>query len=223
MSEEQKNEQNVTENRDINTEIKENVEEQPETIVAYPETDHLEDEISIAIAKKENENKNNNEKANIKPKLFIKEENEEDLLTIDIDIIFDKDSGEVFSVMRKGLMEPAVIMETGLAVESYYAKFSPVTYDKMVYYRKAASIFDKEAGKMVMNRQTLRTFLVVNHLKEWNIPGEDGEPMKLDFTEKEDGTSNISYTCANRIFQAIPALLDVMLSILERRLMLPLE
>jgi len=62
----------------------------------------------------------------------------------------------------------------------------------------------------------MRNIILVNHLQSWNIPGRNGKVVELEHDE-EKGT--LSVECANRVFRAIPSLIDVIMTIFEQKLM----
>jgi len=176
--------------------------------------EHAADEVGIAIKKDAEKESVEEDKRVYIPNLFVEDE---DIIEIEVEVLFDYKDGKVFSVARKGLLSTAISEESlGLARVEYKAVFSPVNYDNLTMYRRAAQFYDPQSKTMVINRQTMRNVIFVNHLKEWNVPGRNGQVVKLDHDD-ENGTLTVE--CANRIFKAIPSLIDVIMTIFEQKLM----
>ena len=145
------------------------------------------------------------------PKLFIKKE---DLVQIDIDVIFDPTNGDVYSITQKDLINTEDI--DLLECASYYFKFKPISYDNIQAYRSQASTYDSMAKDLVINRLTLRNLFLMNHLKETNLVDEEGKPVEIEINEQTDAMSIAGMTM---LFQTVPALLDVAMTLFEKKLL----
>jgi len=175
-----------------------------------PSVDALSDTQGMIMA--EEKMRKNGKKEIFKfPKLFVKPEN---LIEVDVDVIFDPTNGDVYSITQTGLfdMEKLDLLDC----VSYYFKFKPVTYDNIQVYRKQASFYDSSAGDLVINRLTLRSLFLINHLKETNMVDENGKPIEIEI---DKNTDVLSLSGVSELFKTIPALLDVVMTLFERKLL----
>jgi hypothetical protein len=146
------------------------------------------------------------------PKLFIKKE---ELIDVDVEIIFDPDSGDLYSITQPGLLDTTILESLQSVI--YKFKFRPVSYDNMQNYRRQASFYDSQAGDLVINRLSLRSFFMINHLRETDMVDENGQPFKMIFDEEND---NLSLETINKLYETVPALLDVVMTLFERKLLM---
>jgi len=146
------------------------------------------------------------------PQLFIKAE---ELINIDIEVVFDPYEGDIYSISQPGMLDASQL--ESLKVAQYYFKFRPVTYDDMHKYRKEASVYDPKAGELIINRLQLRTFFLINHLRETNLVDSEGNKFVIEIDEE---TNNMSLQSIMQIFQTVPALLDVVMTLFERKLLI---
>jgi len=177
-----------------------------------PSVESVSNDEGMAIAKKKiKESGDKSEKIFKFPKLFIKKD---DLIQIDIDVIFDPTNGDVYSITQKDLINTEEI--NVLECASYYFKFKPISYDNMQAYRSQSSTYDSSAKDLIINRLILRNLFLMNHLRETNLVDEDGNPIKIEIDEKTDVMSISGMTT---LFQTVPALLDVAMTLFEKKLL----
>jgi hypothetical protein len=149
------------------------------------------------------------------PKLFIKEE---DFTEIDIDVLFDSESGEIYSITQAGMINTSELAV--LVNQKYTFKFKQITYDDMQKYRRGASFYAPQSGEMVINRMTLRQLFLMNHLIDVDIPDEDGNKFEIEIDEE---TGIMDGETASKLFSTAPALLDVVLTLFERSILIMFE
>jgi hypothetical protein len=145
------------------------------------------------------------------PKLFIKKE---ELIEVEVEVLFDPSNGEVYSITQPGLLNTQVL--NTLKATMFNFKFKPVTYDDVQRYRKQASFYDAQVGELIINRMTLRSLFMINHLRETDLVDENGEPFEI---ELDEATDNLSLSTINKLYETVPALLDVVMTLFERKLL----
>jgi len=182
------------------------------TMSIAPSIDSVVDTERMAIAQLKIKKKDKTEKNFKFPKLFVKKE---EFVAIKIDILFDPEFGDVYSITQSGIVNPDGL--DALENITYTFKFKPIAYDDMQSYRRQASFYDANAKDLVINRLTLRNLFFINHLRYTDLIDNDGEPINLKFDE---ATGNLDLNSINKIFQTMPALLDVVMTLFERKLMM---
>jgi hypothetical protein len=199
----------------------------PNVEIAAPGTDsNVSNSISTApiiegmtntegIMLKEKEGKKSDSSKISIPKLFIKEE---DFTEIDVDVLFDAESGEIYSITQAGMIDTEEL--SVLVNQKYTFKFKQITYDDMQKYRRGASFFAPQSGEMVINRMTLRQLFLMNHLVDTDIPDEDGSKFEIEIDEE---TGIMNGDTASKLFSTAPALLDVVLTLFERSILIMFE
>lgn len=146
------------------------------------------------------------------PKLFIKQD---DYTEIKVDIIFDKENGEVLSVCDAGSLKTDHFEV--LAKKTYTFKFKQVTYDDMQRYRKAASFYSPQSEELVINKILLRQLFLTNNLKDTDIPDKDGNKFEIKIDEE---TGIMSSETIEELYTTAPALLDVVMTLFERTILI---
>lgn len=167
------------------------------------------------IGIRESISKQSEEEQDIKyffPKLFIKKD---ELMNIEVEVVFDPYEGDIYSISQPGMLNTSIL--ESLKVVKYTFKFSPVSYDDMQKYRKRAATYDQKSGELVINRLELRNFFLINHLKETDLVDSEGKPFELKINPE---TNTIALESLIEIFQTVPALLDVVLTLFERKLLI---
>jgi len=69
---------------------------------------------------------------------------------------------------------------------------------------------------MVVDRTQFRSFLLIWHLKSWSLRNRNGEKVELEFDE--DGS--LAEATLGRLNKALSSMLDVVLTLLERELLI---
>ena len=147
----------------------------------------------------------------VTPKLFV---NKNKMENVNVQVIYNPFDGEVLSVTRLGTLNLEAI--EGMGIAKYTFKFNPVTYEQALLYRRMSSTYDTDLKDTVVNRLQMRVYLLINHLRETDMPDENGQPMKIEIDPKTNGLSADSL---KKLYDTIPTLLDVVLTIFEKRLM----
>ena len=146
----------------------------------------------------------------VTPRLFVNREKLEDIC---VQVIFDPFDGEVLSVTRLGTLNAELLR--GLGIAKYTFRFKPVTYEQAMLYKRMSSSYDADLKDTVVNRLNMRVYLLINHLRETDMPDETGQPMKLEIDPKTNG---LTPDTLGRLYETVPSLLDVVLMIFEKRL-----
>ena len=153
------------------------------------------------------------EKPSVKPSFFIKKTARH---TIKVDVLTSQDDGRIVSVSRTGLginfekdfpfMDHSVLEFT----------FSVPNYEDMSTYRQRSSIFRREIQQTIVDKISLRNFLMVWHLKDWNLTDEEGK--KIDLVCDSNGPLSDDSTAV--VYALSPTLIDVVMTVLEKDLLL---
>jgi hypothetical protein len=99
---------------------------------------------------------------------------------------------------------------------SEWFEFAVPNYDQISTYRQRSSSYRKDAQRTVVDSAQFRSFLVVWHLKDWSLRNADGEKAALS----EDKNGTLSQKSIEKVYSIAPAIMDAVLTALERRLML---
>ena len=146
------------------------------------------------------------------PNLFVEMEK---LVEVEVDVVFDPSNGDVYSITQSGLIDMNALKSLDCA--TYIFKFKPVSYNDMRQYREQASFYDAAAGDLIINRLTLRSLFMINHLKYTNMIGNDGNPVNIEIDEN---TSNLTLSSLEKVTETLPALMDVVMSLFEKKQMM---
>lgn len=138
-------------------------------------------------------------------KIFIEEDAK---VIVEIDILSDKKTGKIVNVFKKDSFPIGDEMKAlfGYSVESF--EFSIPTFEDITLYRQQSS----NNPTRVIDKNILRNYFIVMHLKDWSLKNEKGEKINLDF-EINGGLSTKSTRLVNRVPTVI---WDVVLTIFER-------
>ena len=153
------------------------------------------------------------EKPAAKPSFFVKKTARH---TISVDVLTSKDDGRIVSVSRTGLgidfgKDFSYMVHTKL---DFF--FSMPNYEDMSTYRQRSSVYRKEVQQMMVDKLSIRNFLLVWHLKDWNMTDEAGNKIVLTFDH--NGTLSDESTAA--VYALSPTLMDVVMTVLEKDLLL---
>lgn len=147
----------------------------------------------------------------VMPSFFVEED---DLFRIEIDVLFDKETGKIVSVSRKGAVDPSSFELLGHTEEWF--DFLPVSYEKMSNYRQRSSVYRRDAGKAVVDPVALRNYFVVWHLKDWSMRDRKGNPVKLTHNDK----GALDDKSIDAVYKVAPTMLDVVLTHFEKDMMM---
>lgn len=137
---------------------------------------------------------------------------------VDVDILFEKDTGRILSVSKKGLLSDedfeSNYVYLGHTVETF--TFTQPTYDDLTTYRQKSAMFRREINRVVVDTLQMRNFLIVWHLKDWTIRSSNNEKIELSF----DPNGSLTDEAIKIVYGVAPAILDVVLSIYEKDIIL---
>jgi len=145
------------------------------------------------------------------PSFFIEDD---DIIKVEVDILFDKETGNLVSVSRKGLLDENDFDVLGYTAEWF--DFKPATYEDMGNYRQRCSVFRRDANQQLVDPVALRNYLIVWHLKDWSIRGRDGK--KIELKHKDNGA--LDDDSIQAVYKLNPTMLDVVLTLFEKDMMM---
>ena len=169
---------------------------------------------AIALATK---SEDSDEVIVVTPSFFIEDD---DRIKIELDILYDKQKGNLVSISRKGLLDPEDFETLGYSHEWF--EFTPPTYEDMTRYRQRCSVFSEEAGRTLVDGTVLRNFYIVWHLKDWSMRKRDGSKVELVHDKTKSSNPNIQSLndkTITAVYKINPTLLDIVLTLLERDMM----
>lgn len=183
---------------------------QAENSTGIKDAGHNEDAIS-GVAETQDEQTEEQAEPDIVPSFFV---SDEDRIRITVDVLYDKNTGNLVSVSREGVIDPDQFSTFGHTTEWF--EFKPVGYEEMSDYRQRCSEFHQNANRMLTNPVKVRNFLIVWHLKDWSLRDRNGNKVELTFNKQgalDDDT-------INKVYRINPTLLDVVLTLFEKDMMM---
>lgn len=154
------------------------------------------------------------DKIKVMPSFFI---DTQEKISVDVDIVFDKTSGKILSISKKGMLDSDTLDEyKTLGHSSEKFVFTQPDYEDLTTYRQRSATYRREIQRMVVDTLQMRNFLVVWHLKDWSIRNEKGEKIEL-VCESNGALSDESIRV---VYRVNPAILDVVLSNFEKDILL---
>ncbi|MHC4213155.1 MAG: hypothetical protein ACYSWP_07280 [Planctomycetota bacterium] len=164
------------------------------------------------IAVKEAEESNEQEPEEVSfPSFFIEDD---DLIEIKVDILFDKKTGKLKSVSKSGLINKEDFNVLGFSEETFF--FKPATYEQINNYRQRCSSYRRDAGKVLSDPISLRNYLIVWHLKDWTISDRKGKKIELGFAE----TGALDDASMEMVYKINSTTLDVVITLFEQDMMM---
>lgn len=144
------------------------------------------------------------------PRLFVRKDVLED---IEVEIVYNPINGELLSVTRPGIFDSGVL--EGLGVVRYNFKFAPVTYEQMAFYKRSSFQVNAQTNEQTIDKNRIRSFLLINHLRETNMPDAEGNPVKIMIDEK---MNNMTAESLQLLYNTAPVLLDVVMDLFEKKI-----
>lgn len=145
------------------------------------------------------------------PSFFVEED---DRIIIELDVLFEKEKGRLVSIARKGLTKEELFKVLGHSEETF--EFSVPNYDQMSNYRERCSSYRRDAGRLLTDPLKLRNYFLVWHLKDWSLRDRHGEKIDLSFNDK----GALDKESIKKAYKINPTMMDVVMTLLERDLML---
>ena len=221
MAEEEKVEKEVTKEKEQETkeEIKEEIKEEEVKEEVKEEVEKKQDEISgdrdvakndvgIAVAK----NTNVEKEKEVNPCFFV---DSEEKYRIDVDILYDKKTGKILSVSRTGLgVDFSKFHFLGHITE--WVEFTQPTYDDIANYRRAASSFNIDAERILVDPISLRNSLIIWHLKGWSLKDKEGNKVELEINE----SGSLVEDSLKSVYNLFPTFVDVIMTLFENEVLL---
>lgn len=153
------------------------------------------------------------DKPSAKPSFFVKKSARH---VVKMDVLTSKEDGRVVSVSRSGLglnfkEDFSEMVHTELRFE-----FSIPNYEDMSTYRQRSAVYRREAQQVIVDKLLLRNFLLVWHLKDWNMEDETGKKIELTF----DPNGSMTEESLAVVYALSPTLLDVVMTQYEKEILL---
>jgi len=146
------------------------------------------------------------------PSFFIEED---DRHRVELDCLFEKATKRITSVTRSGVGIDFAKYKSLHHTEEWF-EFSVPDYEDVSKYRQRSTVYRQNSGVPVVDSVQVRNFLLVWHLKDWSLRDRNGEKVKLEFEDAGSLTDE-----SVRLVYSLPsAIIDVMLTILERDVLL---
>jgi hypothetical protein len=145
------------------------------------------------------------------PSFFIEDD---DRIKIEVDILFDKQTGRLTSVSRSGLIDEEDFSVMGFSKETFY--FKPVDYEQMSNYRQRCSAYRRDAGRSLVDPIGLRNYLIVWHLKDWTMRDRNGKKIELKFAE----SNALDDDSIQLVYKTNTTMLDVVMTLFEKDMMM---
>ena len=149
------------------------------------------------------------EKVSAKPSFFVKKSARQ---TVKVDVLTSLEDGRVVSVSRTGL---GIDFKKDFPFMNHTVlefAFSMPNYEDMSTYRQRSSVYRREAQQMMVDKISLRNFLLVWHLKDWNLTDEEGKKVVLTF----DPQGCLADESTAAVYALSTTLLDVVMTIFEK-------
>lgn len=148
-----------------------------------------------------------------KPSFFVKKSSRHNVV---LDVLSAKDDGRIVSISKTGLginfdQDFPFLVHTELVFE-----FSIPNYEDMSTYRQRSGVYRREAQQVIVDKSQLRNFLLVWHLKAWNLTDDDGNKIDLNF----DANGSMSEESIAIVYSLSPTLLDVIMTVFEKDILL---
>lgn len=212
------------EKTNVNEEVKEQeqkvvTEEKPQKTPVVEEKQEekkpeIPEEVKKAMEKVEkSKNEQSEEKPSTSPKLFTKGE---DKVKVEIDVLFNKDDGEILSVVMADIGLDLETIEQVLGHQRLWFEFTQPTYDKLNRYRQRSVKYDSAARANVINNLAMRDFFIIYHLKEWNVQDGDGNKIQLEF----DKNGAMTDESLDKVYELHPSIIDIAMTAFERKVLL---
>jgi hypothetical protein len=188
--------------------------EKSEKMAGLKETAKNVEGIAIAktVAEKEEKKEEKKEAKMLYPAFFV---DEEEKSRVEVDVLFDKNTGKLLSISKTGLGVDFKVYEYLGHVMEWF-EFTQPTYDDLSTYRQRCSVYNKVAQKLFIDATQLRNFLLVWHLKDWSLKDKNGNKVEL----KLDEDGSLSKESMETVYKTFPTLLDVVLTVFEKDIML---
>ena len=148
-----------------------------------------------------------------RPRLFVKPE---DTIAIDVNVMFRKDTGDVLSVFSTDVKLDIDRLTQFLGHQVLQFKFSKPQYPQIARYRQRSTVIYPDSNSTVVDTSKVRDFLLVYHLKGWNLVDDDNKPITMKF----DPNGALSNETLDAVYSLHPSIIDVVLTSLERKLLL---
>ena len=167
---------------------------------------------AMAIEKEKVESKPEDKKESL-PSFFVDKNNKH---RVEVDILSSREDGKIMSVSRTGLGLDFKKDFDYLLYTQQWFDFTLPTYEDMSTYRTRCASYQRDIGQMIIDKLTLRNYILVWHLKDWSL--QDAKGNKVELNQDEDGS--LSKESMARVYSIHPTLIDVVLTIFEKDILM---
>ena len=134
-------------------------------------------------------------------------------ISIKADLVYFKENGNIHVVVKSGNVDETKLESLGLKPVEF--NFSRPDYDAILTYRSRCSVANGTTGRMIVDPNKLRYFLILKHLRSWNLEGEDGKVIELKF---DDDSETLSSETMKVVYGVNPKILDGIFELLEKEI-----
>ena len=139
-----------------------------------------------------------------------------DQVQVEVHVMFRQDNGEVLSVFSSDVKIDLDKLTRFLGHQLLQFTFSKPQYPQIARYRQRSTVLYPDTNTTMVDNGKLRDFLMVYHLRGWNIAGEDGAPLQI----KIDPNGAVANETLDVVYSLHPSIIDVVMTTLERKLLL---
>lgn len=144
-----------------------------------------------------------------RPSLFVNNEN----IKVEITVLYSHETGEILSVFSHTLPIDEKLKEY-MGIEELVFEFSKMSYSQLRGYRDVCSYIDPNTRELQLNNFKMRDCYVYYHLKNWNLKDDDGNDIKIEFTD----ANALTEKSANLFYSLSPAIIDIAINEYENKL-----
>ena len=144
---------------------------------------------------------------------------EEDRHKVEVDLLFEKSTGRIKSVSRKGSLKAAGLEYDNFKYLTYISEwfeFSIPGYEQLTDYKRQSSSYNIAARRVVIDDIQRRNLILVGHLKDWSLRDREGKKIEIEFDEN----GALAEESAEMIGKVFPTLIEVVVTLFERDVIL---
>ena len=149
----------------------------------------------------------------VRPSYFTKKS---DKHRVEVDILSSRGDGHIMSISRTGMGLNFVQDFPFMFHEVAWFEFSLPNYEDMSTYRQRSASYRREAQGVIVDKLQLRNFILIWHLKDWSLTDSDGNKVEL----KHEENGSLTDESVAKVYAVNPTLVDVILTILEKDVLL---
>ena len=153
------------------------------------------------------------EKPPAKPSFFVKKSSRHKVI---LDVLSAKEDGRIVSISKTGMGINFANDFPFLVHTELFFEFSIPNYEDMSTYRQRSGVYRREAQQVIVDKLLMRNFLLVWHLKDWNLTDDNDNKIELIF----DANGSLNEESIAIVYSLSPTMLDVIMTIFEKDILL---